>query len=339
MKRRLAIACLLVASCVSWAHAQDKAVIVTPDNFVRAESDTYFKKTVAEGALGTLISQREAPSIDHQTVIRMNRDTLYTSGVFDLDAGPVTITLPEVGKRFMSLQVISEDQYTIQVAYAPGTFTYDKAKVGTRYVFLLIRTLADPQNASDMQAAHKAQDAIHVQQASKGTFETPHWDLASLGKVRDALQALGRLGVSTEAMFGTKEEVAPLAYTVGAATGWAGNPIYAAKYLSFNPKLNDGKTVYKFTVKDVPVDGFWSVSVYNAKGFFEKNDLNAYSLNNLTAKPNPDGSYTVQFGGCTKAIANCLPITNGWNYIVRLYRARKAALDGTWTFPEAQPVR
>ena len=50
----------------------------------------------------------------------------------------------------------------------------------------------------------------------------------------------------------------------------------------------------------VPVDGFWSISVYNEKGFFEKNDLASYSMNSLTAKPGPDGSYTIQFGGCTK---------------------------------------
>ena len=42
----------------------------------------------------------------------MNRDTLYSAAVFDLDAGPVTITLPDAGKRFMSMQVIDEDQYT-----------------------------------------------------------------------------------------------------------------------------------------------------------------------------------------------------------------------------------
>ncbi|WP_366029543.1 DUF1214 domain-containing protein [Hyphomicrobium sp.] len=90
-------------------------------------------------------------------------------------------------------------------------------------------------------------------------------------------------------------------------------------------------------MKDVPVDGFWSVSVYNDKGFFEKNDINAYSLNNLTEKPNKDSSVTIQFGGCTKETANCLPIMAGWNYTVRLYRPRSEILDGSWKFPEAQP--
>ncbi|WP_410969061.1 DUF1214 domain-containing protein, partial [Salmonella sp. SAL4444] len=78
--------------------------------------------------------------------------------------------------------------------------------------------------------------------------------------------------------------------------------------------------VHKLTVKDVPVDGFWSISLYNGKGYFEKNDQSAYSINNLTAKKDADGSVTVQFGGCDGKVGNCLPIMPGWNYIVRLYR-------------------
>ena len=83
-------------------------------------------------------------SIDKQDVVRMNRDTLYSSGVFDLEAAPVTIALPDAGKRFMSMQVISQDHFTTEVVYAPGRYTYTKDKVGTRYVFIIVRTLADP---------------------------------------------------------------------------------------------------------------------------------------------------------------------------------------------------
>jgi hypothetical protein len=43
------------------------------------------------------------------------------------------------------------------------------------------------------------------------------------------------------------------------------------------------------------------------------------------------------FGGCDGAAINCIPVTSGWNYWVRLYRPRKEILDGTWKFPEAQP--
>jgi hypothetical protein len=105
------------------------------------------------------------------------------------------------------------------------------------------------------------------------------------------------------------------------------------------PPTNDGSGVYALNVPaDVPVDGFWSITVYDAEGFFVRNASDAYSLNNVTAKKDADGSVTVQFGGCDGKVANCLPIFPGWNYLVRLYRPRKEALDDTWKFPEAQPV-
>ena len=127
--------------------------MVTVHNSVRAETDLYFSKTARDdGAFGKLRHRRDMASIEKQDVVRMNRDTLYLSGVFDLDAGPLTIALPDAGKRFMSMQVISQDHYTTDVAYGPGTFSYTRDQVGTRYVYIIIRTLADPQNPQDIKS-------------------------------------------------------------------------------------------------------------------------------------------------------------------------------------------
>jgi hypothetical protein len=60
-------------------------------------------------------------------------------------------------------------------------------------------------------------------------------------------------------------------------------------------------------------------------------------IRNLLNK-DADGSITIQFGGCDGFAANCIPISEGWNYTVRLYRPRKEVLDGTYKFPQAQPV-
>ena len=92
-------------------------------------------------------------------------------------------------------------------------------------------------------------------------------------------------------------------------------------------------------MKDVPVDAFWSISVYNAKGYFEPNAQNAYTLNNITAAKGADSSIAIQFGGCDGKMANCLPIMPGWNYVVRLYRPHTEILNGQWVFPEANPIR
>ena len=87
----------------------------------------------------------------------------------------------------------------------------------------------------------------------------------------------------------------------------------------------------------MPVDGFWSISLYNTRRLLSRRtSLDAYSLNNITSKKNADGSVAIQFGGCDGKIPNCLPIMNGWNYTVRLYRPRAEILNGKWKFPEPQ---
>lgn len=72
---------------------------------------------------------------------------------------------------------------------------------------------------------------------------------------------------------------------------------------------------YELTVRDVPVDGLWSISVYNAEGYFEPNSAGMYSV---TGVRNDDDSLTVRFGDHGN-LANSIPITEGWDYLVRLY--------------------
>lgn len=312
-------------------------VPVTIDNFIRAESDTYIGNLLKEGSLGQFRHNREPASIDNQTVIRLNRDTLYSFAVFDLDAGPVTITMPDAGKRFMSLQVINEDHYVPAVYYGPGSHTLTKKNVGTRYVVAGVRTLVDPNDPKDLDQVHKLQDAIKVAQKGSGKLDLPNWDQASRKDIHDALLVLAKYAGGFAHAFGAKGQVDPIRHLIGTAAGWGGNPDKDATYMSFSPAKNDGATVYKLHVKDVPVNAFWSISLYNAAGYFEKNEYNAYSLNNITAKKNNDGSVDIQFGGCDGKIPNCLPIMKGWNYTVRLYRPREEILNGKWKFPEPRP--
>ena len=104
----LAAAALGACAAAFHAHAQTAAVPVGVDTFVRAETDTYMAGLAKVAGVGKLRHLRELTSIDNQRVIRMNRDTLYSSAVFDLDAGPVTIALPDAGKRYVSMHVISQ---------------------------------------------------------------------------------------------------------------------------------------------------------------------------------------------------------------------------------------
>lgn len=314
------------------------ATRVSPDNFIRAESDLYFGNIANSDGFGTFLHFRDLGPIDRQLVVRQNRDTLYSAGVFDLDASDLTVTMPDSGGRFMSLQVITEDHYVPEVSYTSGSHTYTREQIGTRYVMLAVRTLVDPNDPADTSRVHALQDAITAEQSDRGSFEVPDWDPVSQKQVRDALVALFATLPDSLHMFGTEADTDPVRRLIGSAAAWGGNPEEEALYLTVNPQANDGTIVHRLTVSDVPVDGFWSITVYNADGYFTPNERNAYSLNNITAAKNADGAVDIQFGGCDGSAPNCLPITPDWNYLVRLYRPRREILDGTWTFPAAAPV-
>jgi hypothetical protein len=310
---------------------------VNVDNFARAETDMYFGMFVKGGALGRFFHFREPPPVVGPGV-RPNRDTLYSQAVFDLDAGPVTITLPNARSRFMSMTVIDEDHYVPEVVYCPGDYTYTREQLGTRYLFAWVRTLVNPAEAQDLRQVHALQDAIGVTQPrGPGRFEVPAWDQTRQRTVRDALLALHSTLPDLRRASGRRGEVDPVRHLIATAAGWGLSPDKDAVYLNVTPSNNDGTGIYRLTLKEeVPVDGFWSISVYDAKGHFVKNAFDAYTLNNTTANKDENGTVTIQFGGCDGSRPNCLPIFPGWNYTVRLYRPRPAVLDGTWRLGEAR---
>ncbi len=336
---RFALFTALSFFALTSAASENKPIAVTADNFTRAETDQTFAGIVKMGGFGKFALNRELASLDNQVVQRGNRDTLYSLAVFDLDAGPVTITLPDAGTRFMTLIMIDEDHYVHEVDYGESLYSMTKEKIGTRYGFAAVRILVNPNDPKDLAQVHALEDAIKIEQpGGPGKFEIPNWDKVSQAKVRGALVVLGATLPDWRNAAGPKGEVDPVRHLIVTATGWGLNPDKDAIYLNITPSKNDGKTIYKLDVKDVPVGGFWSVSVYNAAGYFVVNKLNAYTLNDVTATKGPGGVVTVQFGGCDGKIPNCIPIMPGWNYMVRLYRPSPEILDGSWKFPDAHPL-
>jgi len=307
-------------------------------NYVRAETDMQFKGYTAKaGGVGKLVNLREVYSVKDQVTIRGNRDTLYSFGVYDLTS-PVTIVKPASPDRFQSLLVIDQDMYNPVLKNGAGEVTLTIDNVGTRYVMVLFRTFCDPNSPEDMKKAYALQDAIEVKQASPGKLELPDWDEKSLEATRKTLNMLAAKIDGVPQGFGPRGQVDPTQHLIAAAYGWGGNPQRGAMYFNVVPKKNDGKTAYTLTMpKEVPVQAFWSVSVYNEDGFFTPNNLNAYSFNSVTAKRNDDGTVTIHFGGDAGA-TNYLPITDGWNYVVRCYLPGWQIIEGNWTPPTPQLV-
>ncbi|MFJ6531242.1 DUF1214 domain-containing protein [Microbacterium sp. NPDC091662] len=304
-------------------------------NFARAESDLMFSRLASGIGLGTWNHTRGLKPLDDQPIIRQNRDTLYSSAIIDVREG-VTLTLPDTGGRYISAFVVNQDHYAPFLLRESGDHVLTRDAVGTDHAAVLVRILVDPNDADDVAAVNRLQDGLRLVGGGSGEFPLPEYDEPSQSETREALLSLGR-GVSTyDRAFGTKEEVDPVMHLLGAAGGWGGLPEYEATYIS----VDEGLPVadYRLRLTDVPVDAFWSVSLYNAEGYFEENDLGVNSINSLTATADDDGGITIHFGAHPAGLTNALAIMPGWNYTLRLYRPRLSVLDGTWVAPRPEEV-
>ncbi len=338
MKTVRLIASLIIAGTTGlFVTAPHAAEPVTIDTFVRAETDTAIRSGLAAGSkFGEFLHIRRPITVSEQTVIRTNQDTLYSYMALDLSS-PTTITLPDADGRFMALHVINQDHYMF-VETEPGDYELTQENVGTRFGLVIVRTFADPNDLDDIAAANTVQDGLSVSGGGNGPFEAPDWDQDDLLKARSALNDLATLGFDASYAFGRREEIRPIDHLVGAAAGWGGQPQYAAEYVIASVDGNDGERPFALTVREVPVDAFWSVTVYNAEGYFEANELGVHSYNSVTAIANEDGSFIIRFGGCDTGRTNCIPISPDWNYTVRMYLPRSEILDGSWVFPRPEPT-
>ena len=310
---------------------------VSIDNFARVASDIEFDKYLKlAGGVNTFYHFRAPTPIDNQPTVRMNRDTLYSAAVVDISEG-ATLSLPEVGERYMAAMIVNQDHYINKVFLGGGTYTLDMATFDTPYVIVLMRTLVDADDPSDVAAVNAIQGQMKIEAVSSKPFVLQDYDKDVYQAIIERLSMLLPFVVGSERTFGTRESVSPVRHLIGAAVGWGGLPETEAMYLTNVPNLPVGE--YKIEVPaDVPVGAFWSVSLYNAQGFFEKNDIDGYVINSIMGDRNDDGSMTVHLGGCDDGRKNCLPIIEGWNYSVRLYQPGPEILDGSWTFPDVEPV-
>ena len=314
---------------------------VTPLNFIRAETNYIMRSMQAlgiltgNGGVNVITHFRSFPDSPDFPIIRPNRDTLYSIVLTDSHIGPLQITLPPVD-RYMSIECTNEDHIVEYYAIAPAVFHIQKETVTSRYIFCIIRTAVLNH---DFDKTAIIQDRITIK-AEKDyemkPLEMPLYDQKSLSEVRYELRMLFNHMPDSRKMFGSVQDIDDIPHLIGVAGGWGGLSEQYALYTNSVVLKNDGETEYAVTVKDVPVNAFWSITVYDIEGFL-LSDVDSSNINSYGAEPNDDGSYTINFSNNPTKINN-INIGIDWNYTIRLYQPDQTIIDGEWIFPNATEV-
>ncbi len=312
-------------------------IAVTPDTYIRAETDMAIAdfQRRANGQVNTNAFVRNPTLLNDQPVIRMNRDTLYGSVVVDTKGG-ATITLPEADEgRYISVLVLDNDHYAPAVYYEPGTYDLPS---DTRYVTLLYRVqLLDHSDPEDVAAANALQDQFVVQASSAVPFPTPKWDVDSMLALRSEYEIEFKKFAQFESdWMGPRGEVNEESRHLAAAGAWGLFPEKDAVYINYAGPT--GPTACYTATYDTPeTDAFWSITVYGDDGFM-KSDNNVINDRNVTS--NDDGTFTAFFGSeaTCGAQENRVDISEGWNFLLRIYRPGPAVLSREYTVPDVSVV-
>jgi hypothetical protein len=309
---------------------------VNVDNYARAEVAFQIDRFLASGVgVNNWTHIRNPTPVDQQSVIRMNRDTLYSVAVADISRG-ATVTVPATDGRYLTVMIMNADGYVNRVVHEPGIEPLTVDEFDTDIVIVLARILVDPTDPDDVAEVNRLQDQLTIEAASARPWVSGQYDEASYTETKRHLLALGEGVRDSARTFGAKGAVDQVRFLIGAAGGFGGLPEEEAYYSVRAAPRPAGR--FELAVTDVPVDGFWSVSVYNRDGYFDENPYDSYSVNSVTAVPDPDGTVSIHFGTEPDGSPNFLFVKDGWNYVARMYRPHASVLDGTWTFPEPTPT-
>jgi len=317
---------------------------VTALNFVRAETNDIMRSIFEDEMLPNGVGMNEflhyrKKADSNLLIVRPNADTLYSVGLIDTAVGPVQITLPPVEDRYMSIICTDEEHYVEFYSRAPAVFRLQRETVESRYIFCIIRTAL---KRNDYELAAAIQNRVTVKVSSQAAYTgsgqdlaLPHYDPVSLGENRHELRLLFNQLEDSRKMFGERIHTDDVAHLLGVAGGFGGLPENLAYYTNEVVEVNDGTHEYVLHFRDVPVNAFWSVTVYNEDGHLL--DSAKVHMNSYQARPNADGSYTIHFSNDDSRINN-IHIADKWNYCVRMYEPQQPIIDGNWNFPKAQKL-
>ncbi|CAM3961881.1 DUF1254 domain-containing protein [Vibrio neonatus] len=318
----------IAVSILGLSNMASAEVNISRDNYIQAETSKYFAVTEVKATDGVNSWRhfRTPPLTEDQPIVRMNRDTIYSTAVIDTEKG-ATLTLPDFGDRFVMVQFTDENHQTFDMVYTKGNETLEVPD-STKFMFVVVRAyLPNIHDKQEIAKLNKLQDQLVITAGSKddypiyGGYDLPTL-AAKLEPVKKViLTEIAAEGVAdSEKMFGTGEYTTAEKRIQGAAYGWGG-ATFKDNIYQYSPNF-ESTQCHSVTFEDPKNKGFWSFTVYNEDGFMFNDDASA---NSGVAQPNADGTYTVYFG-CDeeKYGANNIPLDGlkdgqKWNVLVRHY--------------------
>jgi hypothetical protein len=287
------------------ASQDETPIIVTQDNFPTAYSNLRMGAIVERAGGVNKMIEMPVPSSnpEDQLVVRMNRDTYYSSAVLDM-TGDVFVTIPETD-RYVSIQIVDENHETQPMIYGPGRH---KVTAKTDHAFVIVRALEDA-----------ARRNLLIEAESSKPFVMKKWDMESFKKLEAEGNAVFVKGYDQSKAFGSKEtgQTTYMNY-IGAAGGWGGAMVVDNIYQS--TAYLDIEGCYEMTFVDPMNKYFWSATVYNGNGYMFNDIANISS--EMDPVLNEDGTITIRFG--CDGMPNNIPIREGnttgkFNVIIRHY--------------------
>ena len=332
---------LLGAGCIQSKNKNSKEEktkqLVSEKNFIRAETDNMFFQMINNaGGTNKFFHFRAPTPLDKQTVIRMNRDVLYSGGVFDAKEG-LEITFPKLpDERYASVYILDNDHYVQDLIYQPGIYNIEG---NTRFLYIIVRIqVYDAGNEEEIKMVNELQNQFLVTSISNEEFPGFNWDQLSLDSLRAVYNNESAQYTSWKGMQGKRGEVNEKTRHIAAAAAWGLLPEEAATYLNYKPETVEEGKCYAVTYSIPENKGFWSITVYGKDGYIKTENC---LLNNSNVELNADGSFTVYFGNEENCgdVPNRLDAPEGWNFLFRIYRPGESVMDGTFTLKEVSAVK
>jgi hypothetical protein len=306
---------------------------VTQANYCRAETDrTFYNALQLTGGVNRMFPFRNVTPLDRQTVVRMNKDTLYSVALVDTSKG-ATITVPEMpADRYFSVLILDNDHYCPGVIYTSGTHELPR---DTKYLAINVRIqLLHPDDPADIALVNALQDRFVISANSADPFPAPDWDKESLAALTaEYNKEFAKFDLYPDGWMGARGVADEATRHIGCAGAWGLFPNKDAVYINYNGHL-PAEGCHTATYRVPENDAFWSITVYGADGYMKSvNNI----LNAANTTMNSDGTFTVHFGSKQACgdVPNRLDAPEGWNFLMRVYRPGQSVLNGSYKLPDA----